>query len=207
MVADVRPYELMKLRLLNASHQALAWLGTLAGYEFVHEAATDPVIARFVRAYMDDEATSTLDPVPGIDLDAYKDQLMRRFASPYVRDTLARIITDASDRIPKFLIPVVWARRAAGAPAALGAAVVAAWTRQAERYVNGEVESFHDRQVATVRAGIERMATDPAGFLRETDWFGDLAGDTDFVQDYEAALQGFRAEEPRVVIVPMSDQH
>ena len=37
-VADVEPYEHMKLRLLNGSHSTLAYLGYLAGYETVSDA-------------------------------------------------------------------------------------------------------------------------------------------------------------------------
>ena len=65
VVADVEPYELMKLRLLNASHQALCYFGYLAGYRLVHEVAQDPLFAEFLLAYMDREATPTLAPVPG----------------------------------------------------------------------------------------------------------------------------------------------
>ena len=62
VVDDVVPYELMKLRLLNASHQALGYLGYLAGFRYVHEVAQDPTFARFLRDYMDLEATPTLRP-------------------------------------------------------------------------------------------------------------------------------------------------
>src|SRR6185312_1733722 len=103
MVADVEPYELMKLRLLNASHQALCYLGYLAGYRYAHEVCQDPLFTTFLRAYMDQEATPTLEPVPGVDLDAYKGQLIERFANPEVRDTLARLCAESSDRIPKWL--------------------------------------------------------------------------------------------------------
>ena len=68
VVADVEPYELMKLRLLNASHQALCYFGYLAGYRLVHEVCQDPLFAEFLLGYMDREATPTLQPVPGIDL-------------------------------------------------------------------------------------------------------------------------------------------
>ena len=107
LVDDVEPYELMKLRLLNASHQALCYLGYLAGYRYAHEVCQDPLFAEFLLAYMDREATPTLRPVPGVDLDAYKPQLIERFANPEVRDTLARLCAESSDRIPKWLLPVV----------------------------------------------------------------------------------------------------
>ena len=81
VVPDVVPYELMKLRLLNASHQALCYFGYLAGYRLVHEVAQDPLFANFLLDYMNREATPTLAPVPGIDLDAYKLQLIERFSN------------------------------------------------------------------------------------------------------------------------------
>ena len=68
IVSDVEPYELMKLRLLNASHQALCYPGSLVGYRFVHEVTSDPLFARFLLDYMTAEAIPTLRPVPGIDL-------------------------------------------------------------------------------------------------------------------------------------------
>jgi hypothetical protein len=69
LVDDVEPYELMKLRLLNASHQGLCYFGHLAGYRLVHEVAQDPLFADFLLAYMQDEGSPTLPPVPGVDLD------------------------------------------------------------------------------------------------------------------------------------------
>lgn len=87
LVADVEPYELMKLRLLNASHQGMCYFGHLAGYTYAHEAAQDPFFARFLLDYMNKEATPTLEPVPGIDLDSYKQTLIDRFSNEHIRDT------------------------------------------------------------------------------------------------------------------------
>ena len=75
------PYELMKLRLLNASHQALCYFGYLAGYRLVHEVAQDPLFAGFLMAYMEREGSPTLAPVPGIDLADYRRQLIERFSN------------------------------------------------------------------------------------------------------------------------------
>ena len=107
LVDDVTPYELMKLRLLNASHQSLCYFAYLSGYRLVHDAAGDPLFAEFLREYMDSEATPTLKPVPGIDLPDYKRTLIERFANPGVRDTIARLCAGSSDRIPKWLLPVI----------------------------------------------------------------------------------------------------
>lgn len=124
---DVTPYEKMKLRLLNASHQAISYLGLLEGFSYVHEVCEDPDFAGFFAGYMREEAASTLDPVPGIDLDDYQRQLIARFTNRAIMDTLARQIVDGSDRIPKFLIPVVADRLAAGAELRRCALVLAAW--------------------------------------------------------------------------------
>ncbi len=79
----------MKLRLLNASHQALCYPGYLVGYRLVHEVTADPLFARFLLDYMTAEAIPTLKPVPGIDIHQYARQLIERFSNPEVRDTVA----------------------------------------------------------------------------------------------------------------------
>ena len=82
LVDDVEPYELMKLRLLNASHQALAYFGYLAGYRYAHEVCQDPLFVEFLLGYMREEGTPTLAPVPGVDLETYRLTLIERFANP-----------------------------------------------------------------------------------------------------------------------------
>ncbi|TFD09062.1 hypothetical protein [Cryobacterium sp. TMT1-66-1] len=114
LVADVEPYELMKLRLLNARHQGLCYFARLRGYRLVHDATADPLIAAFLRADMDEEGSPTLKPVPGIDLDAYKSELIARFSNPSVRDTVAGLCNESSDRISKWHVPVIVDQLAAG---------------------------------------------------------------------------------------------
>ena len=134
IVADVEPYELMKLRLLNASHQALCYPGYLVGYRLVHDVTSDPLFARFLLDYMLVEAIPTLRPVPGIDLTGYAHQLIERFSNPEVGDTVARLCANASDLIPKFLLPVIREQLAAGGPFTRAAAVVACWARLLRRH-------------------------------------------------------------------------
>jgi mannitol 2-dehydrogenase len=114
LVDDVAPYELMKLRLLNAGHQVLAQLGRLAGFGYVHETCRDPLFRRLREGYLVEEAMPTLEAVPGIDLDRYTAEVVRRFAGPAIADTLDRICAEASDRIPQFLLPVLRANLASG---------------------------------------------------------------------------------------------
>jgi mannitol 2-dehydrogenase len=187
MVDDVRPYELMKLRLLNASHQAMAYFGLMNGDLYVDKAASDPLLIELMTRYMDEEATPTLEPVPGVDLDAYKVELLERFSNPYVGDTLARLATDGSDRIPKFVVPVARERRAAGQDAPLTAAIIASWARYAALVTDGSDLPFVDRQRERIQLAVARQRTDPAGFLRDPDWFGDLADDAEFADDFARA--------------------
>lgn len=195
MVDDVEPYELMKLRLLNASHQALCYFGYLSGYRYAHEAAGDPLFAQFLLAYMDGEATPTLRPVPGIDLVSYKHNLIERFANPGIRDTLARLCAESSDRIPKWLLPVVRENLAAGGEVRLSAAIVASWARYAEGVdEQGEPIRVVDRLAAQLTAVARTYPQRPDGFLANTAVFGDLVDHERFVIEYRSTLSSLHAE-------------
>ena len=179
-VKDVAPYELMKLRLLNASHQAVAYFGYLAGYRFIHEACGDALFARFLLAYMDREATPTLEPVPGIDLDAYKHGLIRRFSNPYIRDTLARNAANTSDRIPRFLLPVIRWQLERGGPVDLSAAVVASGPLRGGRRRAGAPIELDDPLRDTLMTAAAAQRSDPLAFVRDRELFGDLVDDERF---------------------------
>ncbi|RKS68498.1 mannitol 2-dehydrogenase [Motilibacter peucedani] len=201
LVSDVEPYELMKLRLLNASHQAIAYFGYLAGYRLVHDAAQDQLFARFLLSYMDVEATPTLEPVPGIDLDGYKLELVERFSNAGVRDTLARLCAESSDRIPKWLLPVVRLNLASGGEVHRSAAVVASWARYAEGVdEQGEpievVDPLRDVLVPAAR----QQGADPLSFLRNRDVFGDLVDDERFTTAYLWALDSLHTKGARATL-------
>ncbi|WP_406319344.1 mannitol dehydrogenase family protein [Streptosporangium sp. NBC_01639] len=201
VVADVEPYELMKLRLLNAGHQALCYFGYLSGYRYAHEAATDPAIAAFLLGYMDIEATPTLRPVPGIDLDDYKRTLIERFANPEVRDTLARLCAEASDRIPKWLLPVVREQLARGGEVTRAAAVVAGWARYAEGVdESGEPIELVDRLKERLTATARTQREHPTAFIENRDLFGDLADDRRFVEPYLRALESLHSAGARATV-------
>ena len=185
MVDDVAPYELMKLRLLNAGHQAIAYFGHLLGHRYVHEAAADPRLGAYLRAYMDTEATPSLLPVPGIDLDAYKSELVRRFGNPGIRDTVARLCAESSDRIPKWVLPVIRYNLAAGGPISHATAIVASWARYAEGVdeQGGPIEVV-DRLADRVSAAAREYPDDPLALIKLTDLFGDLAQNDRFTRQY-----------------------
>jgi len=190
IVPDVEPYELMKLRLLNASHQALCHPGRLVGYRFVHEVTTDPLFARFLLDYMTQEAIPTLRPVPGVDLLGYANQLIERFSNPEVRDTVARLCANASDCIPKFLLPVIRQQLADGGPVTRSAAVVASWARDAEGTdESGTPHELDDDLAPQLQAAARRQRRQLTAFLDDNRTvFGELADDPRFTAVYRAIL-------------------
>ncbi len=158
VVADVRPFELMKLRMLNGSHSTLAYLGYLAGYEFVSDAIADSAFHRLIYDLMTEEVISTLPTGIG-DLGAYRDALLDRFANPALRHRTWQIAMDGSQKLPQRLLGTIRDRLARGAPIARAALGVAAWMR----YVTGIDEQGREIDVRDPLAERLRQISDSAG--------------------------------------------
>jgi mannitol 2-dehydrogenase len=207
IVGDVMPYELMKLRLLNSSHQALAYFGRLCDYVYAHDAAADPLFADFLLGYMNEEGTPTLLPVPGVDLDDYKQTLVRRFANPGIRDTIARLCADSSNRIPKWLVPVIRELLAAGRSVRFSAAIVASWARYAEGVdEHGAPIDVDDARRDPVMAAAARQQDNPTAFVEQRDLFGDLAEQKVFVEAYLWALNSLHEHGARATLETLMRQ-
>jgi mannitol 2-dehydrogenase len=190
LVDDVEPYELMKLRLLNASHQAMSYLGLLAGLTYVHEACRDPRLRTFLTRYMSEEAVPSLRPVPGVDLPAYCADLLARFGSEAIRDTLARQVVDGSDRIPKFVLPVLRHRLAAGGSTRCCTMVLAAWSRYLDREL-GAGRALLDNRAEELRAAVLAERRQPGSFLSELPTvLGDLSRDAGLRASFVEARAG-----------------
>ena len=206
MVDDVHPYELMKLRLLNAGHQALGYLGYLCGYRTTDAACADPALAEFLLDYMVREATPTLLPVPGVDLAVYRRTLLERFGNPAVRDTLARLCADSSDRIATFLLPVVRERLAAGGDVTRSALVCAAWARYAGGVdEQGEPIVVVDRLCEHVRAAASRQREDPHAFLHLPGVFEDLAEHPVFVAAFTDQLRSLHQRGAHATVAALAE--
>ncbi len=148
MVADVRPFETMKLRLLNGSHSLLAYVGSLAGHGTVAEAMADERLAALVHRYMSREAAPTLDMPEGVDLPGYAQALVARFRNDALQHRLRQIAMDGSQKLPqRWLLGARQLLEQGGDPActALG---VAAWIH----YGEGEGEALDDPLRATLAA-------------------------------------------------------
>lgn len=191
VVEDVTPYEKLKLRLLNASHQGLCYFGHLAGYHLVDQAASDPLIADFLLRYMREEAMPTLDALPDTDVEAYAQELLRRFTNASVKDTVPRLCAESSDRIPKWLVPVILDNLRDGGQVDLSAAIVASWARYAEGTdENGQPIRIIDNAESRVRANAQaQLGADELAFLREPDFFAGLADEPRFTEPYLETLR------------------
>ncbi|WP_382308595.1 mannitol dehydrogenase family protein [Herbiconiux sp. UC225_62] len=183
--AEVAPYETMKLRLLNASHQALAHPSSLLGHMLVDEAMADPDVVALLRAYFA-EALPTLPPVPGVDLAAYCETLLERYSNPGVRDTVERLAMDAENRLATFLLPVVRDLLAAGRPINASATVLAA-----------HLERSRAAAPAAATAELEQV-------VRSTAFFGELTVDPAFTGPVVATWALVRAEGVRETLRRMT---
>ncbi len=104
LVGDVTPFEHMKLRMLNGTHSALAYLGYLAGHETIAETVADPVFAAFVRRLWAREIIPAVEAPPGVDLGAYAEALMARYRNPAIRHRTWQIAMDGSQKLPQRIL-------------------------------------------------------------------------------------------------------
>jgi mannitol 2-dehydrogenase len=191
-VADVAPYEFMKLRLLNASHLAIASLGRLMGYVYIDETIRDPSLRSYMRALMDRETGPTLPPVPGVDLDDYKTQLLERSGNVAIKDTVDRVNADAPINL---LLEPIHNRLANGANIDLLALALAAWMRR----VTGVDEIGNRISVVHPLADLLRERAnaggpDPLPLLSIRKLFGDLIDHGAFVATLKTWLTLLNAD-------------
>ena len=136
MVADVAPYETAKLRLLNGSHSALAYIGCLVGHKFIHEAMHDDNFAAFVRHLMEKEVESTLQMPDGFNAGQYIDSILGRFRNSALPYRTAQVAMDGSQKLPQRLLATAMERLGANKGIGAISLAIAAWIR----YVSGEGE-------------------------------------------------------------------
>lgn len=190
VVHDVRPYETLKLSLLNGSHLAMGYLGYLAGYRLADEVMGDPLFYGAIRRMMDDEVTPLLPPVPGVDVEDYKATLLERFANPKIADRLSRLCLNGSAKLPTFLLPSISAALASHGPHRLLTLTLAGWMR----YLQGVDEAgipftIEDPQAGELTALAREGRQDPRPLLGVRPIFGDLGHNPIVVQALEEALR------------------
>ena len=158
MVDDVTQFEHMKLRMLNGSHSALAYLGYLAGHETISDTMADPAFATYARQLWA-EIMPTVRAPNGLDLQDYADALADRYANPMIRHRTWQIAMDGSQKLPQRLLGTLEAKLATQNPAPALCLAVAAWMY----YVGGGDEAGQPIEVQDPLALKLRAISDAAG--------------------------------------------
>ncbi|MDP0929079.1 mannitol dehydrogenase family protein [Paracoccus onubensis] len=198
-VADVSRHELMKLRILNGGHAAIAYPSALLGHHFVHDAMADPQIEAWLRALEIREIIPTLTPIEGVGYGDYLELIVDRFANPKIGDTIARLCLDGSNRQPKFILPTVQDALADDRAIDGLAQEIAFWCRYCERTdEQGQEIPPNDDNHDVLREFALASRRNPVAFLGNRTVFGPLADDTRFQEAFARKLtllyeQGTRA--------------
>ncbi len=153
-VDDVEPYEKMKLRLLNGSHSMMAYLGQMKGLTYIRDVIAVPEYHHAVRRHMA-AVLETLDPVPGVDLAAYQDQLIERFSNPGVAHLTRQVAMDGSQKLPPRIMTPAVEELSRGKDASAFAYVAAIWLSYLMK-----VEDINDPRAAELKAAAARSTPD-----------------------------------------------
>jgi fructuronate reductase/mannitol 2-dehydrogenase len=188
-VDDVKPYALMKTRLLNASHSAIGYLGVLAGYERLDDAMADPLMRAYVERLMGAEVAPLLPRVAGIDLREYQRALVERFRNPKIADQLSRLCRRGSTKMPAYVLPSIRDARRTGQSCELLTLAVAAWLRSLRGVdLRGAPIAVEDARADRLRSLARSAGADPTPLLRQRDLFGELGRDPEFVRSVQRAV-------------------
>ena len=199
-VPDVGPYSLTKTRLLNASHLVLGALGRAAGHTTMFDVMSDPVLRAYADSLMGDEIAPSL-PSAGMDLDAYRRSLLTRLANPKMEDRLDRLCRGISLKLPRHVVPSVASARAEARPHPLLTVAVAALCRHLRGTDDlGRRFDVDDPAASRLFALAVAGGTDPRPLLSETQLFGGLGEDEDFVRDVERALDALQRDGTRTTV-------
>lgn len=197
----VAAFELMKLRILNGGHAAIAYPAGLLGIHFVHDAMADPLVRGFLDKLETEEIIPCVPPVPGVDLQVYYQLIARRFANPDVGDTIPRLAQDGSNRQPKFILPSTRDRLKARDDVTGLALESALWCRYCAGTTDaGEPFTLDDPNASRLTPAALVAKDNPASFLDLRDFFGDVADSSLFRSRFEASLRSLWRDGTRATL-------
>ncbi len=188
-VKDVIPFERMKIRLLNASHSAMGYLGYLLGYRYIHEIAQAKEFRPYLLRFMDQEMTPLVGTIPGVDLEWYKSKLIERFSNQDIRDTALRICSGGSAKIPGFVLPAIQEAINQEKPIRAMTCVVASWLRFiAGKDEEGNEIPLEDPQAERLKEISSRGGNSVTTYLEMKDIFGSLSTNERFRDELQFLL-------------------
>ncbi|NSX54527.1 mannitol dehydrogenase family protein [Parasulfitobacter algicola] len=198
---DVAPYELMKIRILNGGHAAMAYPAALLGIHFVHDAAHHPLIRGFLNKLETEEILPNVPPVPNTDLAEYYKKVIERLENPGVADTIPRLCQDGSNRQPKFILPTVRDQLARGGSINGLSLVSALWCRYLQGTDdNGAAIKIDDPSADLLKDHAKRAKTNPQAFLQLKVIFGDLADNAAFSSSFQRNLEALYTQGTEAVL-------
>lgn len=165
MVDSVDAHEEAKIRLLNATHSCIAWAGTLAGYDYIHQGTQDARIRQLAYDYVTDDVIPVLNPST-IDLARYRDVVLERFGNAALRDTNQRVAMDGFAKIPGFIAPTIRERLARGERIEAVAMLPALFLACLQRWHRGQLPyAYEDQAMDPKAAHAICAAADPVAAL------------------------------------------
>ncbi len=174
-VDNVTPFELMKLRILNGGHAAIAYPAALLGYHFVHDAMGDAYVVNWLQALEQREIIPTLQPIAGVDFQDYLATTVSRFSNAAVGDTIPRLCLDGSNRQPKFILATLRSALDAGLPIDGLTLELALWCRYcAGTSDDGDAITLVDDLAPALQSAALAARHNPAAFLAIEQVFGNL---------------------------------
>ncbi|MFK7933292.1 MAG: mannitol dehydrogenase family protein [Saprospiraceae bacterium] len=190
-VPDVTPYEKMKIRLLNAGHSVLGITGAIHGLPTIDACMNDAVFAQLMRQFMDKEVTPILGEIAGIDMEKYKDSLEERFANSNIKDSVGRICSESSAKLPKFLIPSLKENLEHGGSIKYATFILAAWCFYSDKGINenGEPLEIIDDQRMALQQAAKDTENNWTAFLQQAEIFGNLVDNERFTTVYTSMVQ------------------
>ena len=184
-VADVTPWELMKIRILNGGHAVIAYPAGLMDIHFVHEAMENDLVRGFLKKVETEEIIPAVPPVPNTDLNAYFAKVEERCANPKIGDTVRRLCLDGSNRQPKFIIPTIADRLAAGQSVEGLALESALWCRYCAGVTDsGAVIAPNDPNWDRLTEVANRAKDDPSAWLGMAEIYGDMGRNPAFAAPF-----------------------
>ncbi|MFC3816796.1 mannitol dehydrogenase family protein [Lysobacter sp. GCM10012299] len=205
---DIAGYDRAKLRLLNAPHSALAYLGALMDIETVAQAMATPVLAGFVERLMHDGIVPNVKAPAGFNAGAYVEAILARFRNPAIQHRLLQIAWDGSQKLPVRLLGTISDALAAGRPIDLLCLPVAAWmqfVRRQARIGVALVDPMAEMLVEVGRATTGDANDDVARFLALDSIFAPLSADARFVDAVRDAYARLGDGTPAAVWRALSD--
>ena len=199
-VPDAEPFERLKLRMVNGTHSSLAYLGAMAGWQTVDKAIAQPALRTHIEALMRDEIEPTLPELPGLDLAAYRSNLLQRYANPALAHRTQQIAMDGSQKLPQRLLGTLRDRLARQLPIPRMALGLAAWMHylrgmdelgQGYRIDDPHAEALTALYQQSLAHGVSPQTVQ--AMLAYAPVFGDLAGHAALTTALVPLLQSLQA--------------